>query len=49
MKKYVKPEIHVVHVEMESVLTSFSANGGIEGPIGSKKYYYDYEWEEEDF
>ncbi len=49
MKKYVKPENHVVNVETESVLNSFSTGGTIEGPFGSKKYYYDYEWEEEDF
>ncbi len=49
MKKYVKPENHVVNVETESVLNSFSTGGTIEGPFGSKRRSSYYDWEEEDF
>ena len=37
-KDYVAPQMSEIEVEMESLLTSFSSQGDIEGPVGAKPH-----------
>lgn len=45
-KRYSTPEIFIVKVDTESLLTTFSNNGTIEGPAGVRPNNFNDEWEE---
>lgn len=43
-KMYIAPQIMVVEMEVESLLTQFSSAGNIEGPVGSKPHDFNFEF-----
>ncbi|MBO5466193.1 MAG: hypothetical protein J6A02_01975 [Prevotella sp.] len=38
MKEYIKPSVMIVEVCTESLLTTFSSDGEIGGPVGAKEH-----------